>query len=69
MTKRVVRQSIGSPQNIGKIRSIGRTNHVLTVARKDTHHTTVQRSGKNTNQRKRKRHDMMSEDLAHLASL
>ena len=32
--KRVARQSIGVPQNIGTTRNGGRTNHVLTVEKK-----------------------------------
>ena len=51
-TKRVARQSIGVPQKIGTTRNGGRTNHVLTVATKDTYHATVQRSGTNANPRK-----------------
>ena len=53
--KRVARQSIGVPQKIGTTMNGGRTNHVLTVAKKDTHHATVQRSRKNANPRKKEK--------------
>ena len=69
MPKSVARKIIGVSQKIGTTRNIGRTNHVLTVARKDTHHATVQRSGKNANPRKRKKTEMMPADPALLASL
>ena len=59
----------GVPQNIGTTRNGGRTNHVLTVAKKDTHRANVQRSGKNANPRKRKNTEMMPVDPALLASL
>ena len=67
--KRVAHQSIGVPQKIGTTRNGGRINRVLTVAKKDTHHATVQRSGRNANPRKRKKTEMMPENPALLASL
>ena len=69
MPKRVARKSIGVSQKIGTTRNIGGTNHVLTVAIKDTHHATVQRSGKNANPTKMTRTDIIPADPERLASL
>ena len=67
--KRVALQSIGVPQKIGTTRNIGRKKHVLTVARKDTHHATVQRSANNANLRKSTRTEKMPAYPVRLASL